>query len=302
MQALGVRSLEGLNLRESLEVLRRQAVRGNDSPSQVTSASPAPRPATPAAPAPQSQAAAARPATAAPTSRIAPAPPRYFDEEDDEEEFTYTIDEEELEAAVAGDGAYGLNDGMPAPIGRAGEDYDELDDLDLDDVPDFGPSAAAPSAPPSRRATGHPAAPTSAPTPAVPPAQVEAAAPASLAAGLIARLRATQPGGGLSSQQRKAYQNIVVAELGETRAAGLIKGVWGLTPDRLGTEQVDELLSWGKRDTFADEATQVLAELRAERQRANGAAATPPAAGPAPRAATRTRSSAPRPPEDGGGF
>jgi hypothetical protein len=228
----------------------------------------------------------------------APEPPRYFDEEDDEEEFTYTIDAEDLEAELAGDGAYGLNDGMPAPIGRAGEDYGELDDLDLDDVPDFGPPAAAPAASPSRRAAGRP----SAPAPAAPAAQAEAAAPASFAAELITRLRATHPGGGLSSQQRKAYQNIVVAELGETRAAGLIKGIWGLTPDRLGAEQVDELLSWGKRDTFADEATQVLAELRAERERANGAAATPPATSPGPRAATRTRSSTPRPPADDGGL
>jgi hypothetical protein len=71
----------------------------------------------------------------------------------------------------------------------------------------------------------------------------------------------------MSSQQRTAYRNIIGNELGETRAAGLVRGIWNVTPERLGAEQADELLSWGKRDTFADEATQVLAELRAERER-----------------------------------
>ena len=256
MQRLGVRSLEGLNLREALEALRRQTLRAEDD---AASAKPVP-------------------STSRPSS-AQEEPPHYFEEED-EPDMTFT---------VAGDDE--PEDELPYEEGAAGGWDNDADDLD--DVPDFGPpptSRRAPSAghtptpPPSRPARGVPPGPHSEP--------VEHAAPATgentRAAQLLTRLRAAQGGGVPTSQQRTAYRNIIVQEVGETMATALVRGVWRVTPERLGPEQMDELLSWGKQDTFSDDAQIVIAELRAERERAATAApADSGAARPAARPRTR---------------
>jgi hypothetical protein len=301
MQRLGVRSLEGLNLRESLELLRRQALRDDD---ELPTPAPAPVSAPPAA-------ARAAAATAAPASRPAAAaqqPAPYFDEED-EPELTFTIDgDDELDDDY---GAYPIGNGATEPVPAGENEYEEVDELELDDVPDFGPPPAAAGSSGRRIPAGRgPAASPAAKPPAASAAAAAApAAPVSAASELIAHLRAAHPGGAMSSQQRKAYQNIVVDELGETRATGLIKGIWNVSPDRLGTEQADELLSWGKRETFADEVTQVLAELRAEREQERGAGGTAGsggssarATGSAPRGGTQTRTPGSRTPSGGGGY
>ncbi len=295
MQRLGVRSLEGLNLRESLELLRRQAVRG-DEPAPATESGPAPAAPTSAGrPAPVRLAAPARPSGAPPAAPQS-APAYGFDEEE-EPELTFTIDgDEELDEAFGG---YSTGSGTPAG-GADSEDYDtleELDELDLDDVPDFGPPAPAHT--PAARRKSAPAGSTAAP-PA--PEPERPGAPASAAGELIARLRGAHAGGVMSGQQRTAYRNIVVNELGEARAAGLVRGLWNVTPERLGAEQADELLSWGKRDTFADEATQVLAELRAERERERGAGDGSPTGGAASRQGARGRPAARRASDTAGGF
>jgi hypothetical protein len=92
-----------------------------------------------------------------------------------------------------------------------------------------------------------------------------------------------------------AYRNIVVRELGDGDARALVQGIWHVTPDRLGGEQLDALVSWGKRDTFAEEAALVLAVLQEERERnenAADAAATPTDAAPTPRATPQTSGTA----------
>jgi hypothetical protein len=65
--------------------------------------------------------------------------------------------------------------------------------------------------------------------------------------------------------QKSAYRNIIQNELGEQDARALVQGLWRAPAERLGAEQLDALLSWGKRETFGEEAQLVLAELRAER-------------------------------------
>ena len=264
MQKLGVRSLEGLNLREALEALRRQTLRNGGS--EFASSTTGPTPDRPAA---------SVPPRATPT-RNAPAPaapPRYFEEED----------EPDVEFSVAGsDEAEETDEGdeLPPYEESAPNEWD-ADDDDLDDVPDFGPPPVSHRGPASGRA------PHSTPRPAPAP-PVDDAPPVSrgdpAVADLLARLRAAQGGGTPSSQQRTAYRNIIVNEIGEATATYLVRGIWRVTPERLGPEQMDELLSWGKQDTFSDDARKIVTQLRAERAAEENGSAT---ARPAPR--TRTR-------------
>lgn len=256
MQRLGVRSLEGLNLREALEALRRQNLRADE---------PEPAAAAPVLP-------------AARTSQPA-VPPRYFEEED-EPEITFMVDgtppRDADEFALAGD---------ESPTGADDLSEDELDELDLDDVPDFAPPASRSAPAPAARAAAKPVArrdtaDSAARVSAVPSGDETGAA-------ILARLREATGGGAASGQQRTAYGNIIVRELGEAKAAALVRGVWRVPPERIGPEQMAELLSWGKRDTFGDEVALVLAELRAERDRAQAneepGAPRPNGVAPAPR-------------------
>jgi hypothetical protein len=97
----------------------------------------------------------------------------------------------------------------------------------------------------------------------------------SQAARTIAKLRATHPGGIATADRQGAFANIIVAELGEPNAAALVRGLWKLSPEKLGPEQLDALIRWGKNDTFSEEAEEVLATLRAEqRARTSGASST----------------------------
>ena len=268
MERLGVRSLEGLNLREALEALRRQAVRGDAAP-----AAPAPPPAR-----------AAAPASTPPARESAPAEPRYFDEEDDLD-VTFTVDGDEvIEEEFAPYGASGPGDG---------DVLDDIEELDLDDVPDFGPP---PSASRGRTSTTRRAATPARPQPESTAAEEPPAGPDVTGASgdraralqLVGQMRSARGGGAPSSHQRTAYRNVVARELGEPEATALVRGLWRTTPDRLSAEQLDALISWGKQDTFSEEATIVLAELRAERARANAAEQPSPASG-APQSAPRGR-------------
>jgi hypothetical protein len=221
MDRLGVRSLAGLNLRESLETLRRQSLQGESSP---------------VAPAASSAPAQARGETLS-------APPDRFDEEDDEA-LIFVEEGEDDEP-------------LPAPsrstAGNKRATADILDD-DLDDVPDFGP-------PPGARSRAAEAAP--------------AEPPPSQAARIINKLRAAHPGGIATADRQSAFANIIVAELGEPNAAALVRGLWKLSPEKLGPEQLDALIRWGKGDTFSEEAEEVLATLRAEqRARTSGASSS----------------------------
>jgi len=275
MERLGVRTLEGLNLREALEALRRQLLRDGD-------AAPDPIPAAaPSAPGPEASS------------------PRYFEEEDGDYEVTFTMDgddalAEELGAYEAARPASGAS----AEAADDLEDPDTLSDLDLDDVPDFGPppSAAhashAAHAPARRNASAKPAPAPSA-APAAPLAQAGGIEPAtSSAAQRVAQLRAIRGGGAPTTHQRSAYRNVVVSELGEPEAIALIRGIWRVNPERLGPDQLDALISWGKQDIFAEEAASVLAALRTARQQATAEDASTSEVTPQP----TPRSRAPQPP------
>jgi hypothetical protein len=221
MDRLGVRSLAGLNLRESLETLRRQSLQGEPSALGAT-ASTAP-------------AQARGEALSVNADR--------FDEEDDEA--LIFIEEGEDDEP------------LPAPsrstAGNRRVAADTQDD-DLDDVPDFGPPPGARS-----RAVESGAAESS----------------LSHAARIIAKLRAAHPGGIATADRQGAFANIIVAELGEPNAAALVRGLWKLSPEKLGPEQLDALIRWGKDDTFSEEAEEVLATLRAEqRARTSGASSS----------------------------
>jgi hypothetical protein len=109
---------------------------------------------------------------------------------------------------------------------------------------------------------------------------------------LLAEMRSARGGGAPSRQQQMAYRNIVVHELGEEKATALVRGIWKTTTDKLQTEQLDALLSWGKKDTFAEEVALVGNALRAERATANaqaGASSEQASTPAAPRTGTRSR-------------
>jgi hypothetical protein len=189
--------------------------------------------------------------TATPTVSSAPAQahgealsakPDRFDEEDDDalifEEETGNPDRNESPAPP-----------RQAPGARKFA-ADAVDD-DLDDVPDFGPPPTARARTPER-----------------------AERPASHSTQIIARLRAALPGGIATADRLTAFTNIIVAELGEPTATALVRGLWKLTPDKLGPEQLDALIRWGKDDTFSAEAEEVLLTLRAEQRARTGAASS----------------------------
>lgn len=269
MDQLGVRSLEGLNLREALEALRRQALRGSAA-------------ATPPVP---TQPAASAPAAAS--------EPRYFDEEDDLD-VTFSVDgDEDLddEGFMSREAGALYDAAAPEPP----DALDELDESDLDDVPDFGPPpSASRSAPASARRSGA-AAQRRSPTPARieenrEQANVGVSGDQTRALQIVGQLRSARGGGAPTSYQRTAYRNVVVRELGEPEAAALVRGLWRTTPERLTAEQLDVLVSWGKQDTFSEEAAMVLTALRAERERATSAEGQQPPAAEAPQSAPRGRS------------
>ena len=197
MEKLNVKSLAGLNLREALEMLRRQALGPLDrDPS----------------PASTSERSAPPPAIPPPTT-----PPHYFDEEDGEFEVTYHLDDDDEES-------------------------------DLESVPDFA------------------AMPTSKKT-------VEAGEDRGRALQIVGQMRKASGGGAATSMQKSAFRNIIQNELGEQDARALVQGLWKAPMERLGAEQLDALLSWGKQETFGEEAQLVLAALRIERASRN----SPPA-------------------------
>ena len=167
MEKLNVKSLKGLNLREALEMLRRQALGGVSSRA-----------------------------------------PYYFDEEDSEFEVTYQLD-------------------------------DDANPSDLESVPDFD---AIPS-----------------------PQAVEVGEARGRALQIVGQMRKASGGGTATSMQKSAYRNIIQNELGEQDARALVLGLWRAPAERLGADQLDALLSWGKQETFGEEAQLVLAALRAER-------------------------------------
>ena len=111
----------------------------------------------------------------------------------------------------------------------------------------------------------------------------------SQAARTIAKLRATHPGGIATADRQGAFANIIVAELGEPNAAALVRGLWKLSPEKLGPEQLDALIRWGKNDTFSEEAEEVLATLRAEQRARTGGASSTAARGQAQGGTTRRR-------------
>jgi hypothetical protein len=83
---------------------------------------------------------------------------------------------------------------------------------------------------------------------------------------IIGQLRQAAGGGTPTPQQRVAYRNIILHELGDQPAKALVQGLWRVGADKLSAEQLDALLSWGKRETFGEEAELVLKALRTERE------------------------------------
>ncbi|HET9110412.1 MAG TPA: hypothetical protein VFN78_06290 [Ktedonobacterales bacterium] len=269
MERLKVRSLNGLNLRETLDLLRRQALREG-------SAEPEPMAAAPAA--------TSQPTTepARPDDLPTPIGVARFDEEEDGPDFELSYpDPDDLPGE---DEEMDIEDFAPQEIGSSAplSDVPDLDDL-------LAPAPAAQPTPAATPAPDAPAAPpTSAPVAASEPAEDGAS---SHAQQLITALRTAHPGGQPSGQQQKAYRNIVVEELGEKKASSIVRALWNVTPDKLSPEQYDQLIRWGKQDTFADEVEQVLEVLRAEWLAQHGGAQTPATA------ATPSRQPAPSAPQ-----
>ena len=266
MDKLGVHSLTGLNLREALEALRRQAV--------LDGATPAP----------------ARPPVA---------PPLAFEEEEDSAAFTGEPemelsypdpaslpdgeDEDSLFAEVAdAEPAHGAT---PAPGPASGP---------LADVPDLGalrrdgrltPASKLP-APAPRRTTPLVEDGKIAETPAAPPIPAPAPpeTPAARAERIIAELRTAHPGGSPSADRRSAFKHAVIDQLTQKGVEGLTVGIWNLPAAQLGPEQIEALISWSKRDEFVEEARAVYKRIQSIPKDAQPPAAEtppPPAAPPA---------------------
>ena len=236
MERLGVRSLDGLNLDEALQALRRQLVRdGDPAPTSPTGAAPV-APATP-------------PPTPPATAPDAPTQGGAFFDEEDGFDVTFTPPDDEAE-----EDAVDLEGGTADHADAFGQE-EEMDELDLEDVPDF----ATPSPAPVRREAAPPA----------PGSRAEGNARAvrqrAHAREVLAKLRAAPTGGAPSRMQLNAYANIVVDQLDAPTAEALVLGVWGAAPQRLGTDQLNALIQWGKEDGFAEEAPAGLALVRAER-------------------------------------
>jgi hypothetical protein len=269
MEQLGVRSLDGLNLDEALGLLRRQLT--------PSSAAPAPSRTTAA---PASGDDASKPLAAAP----APEPPSgtFFDEEDDYDLTVIGTPEEDDDA----ESAYGIAQDEDEERTLAHATDDEPDELRLDEVPDFGAErGATPAASPrahsrsTAEARDHDG-----------PARADALTlpQRARARELVARLRAIPPGGSATRAQHTAFANIVADQLGVAPAAALTQGLWGQAPERLGTDQLNAVIQWGKEDAFAEEAPAVAALLRAEHASAQAGPAPTPSAAPRPtRAAER---------------
>jgi hypothetical protein len=244
MQRLQVRSLDGLDYREALDLLRRQL---------LDDAAPAPAPARAAAAPP--------PPTASASPRAEPAPYR-FDEEDD-----YDITIALAEGAEDGDNG---DDYAGAMDGLADSASDGMMD-DLDDLPDVPDLDAAPLPPPTARRAA-PAATRAATESATPEsATPESATPESAAPPvpergreLLEHFRGITPGSAATPDQIKAYTNLIVGQLDATQAGTLVRGIWGAAPNRIGSDQLYALIRWGKEDAFAEEAPAVLAAIKAE--------------------------------------
>lgn len=285
MEKLGVRSLSGLNLREALESLRRQALLDGVNPA------PASAPRAPAG------------------------PPLAFEEEDDnaalasepEMELSYLDpvslpgDDAESEEDLF-DGEDGAFAPAPAPLSEPPTSAPDLSALRRDAR--LTPASKLPS--PARRSgpLSQESSLAEAPAPPIAPAPEPAPeeTPAQRAERMLAELRAAHDAGAASKHQRDAFANIVVSELTEKGAAALTTAIWNIPPGKLGPEQLDVLISWGKRDDFKQEARAVL--LAAKRVGAPPAASaespetsappTPPARGARP--ATRQRPASPEEP------
>ncbi|HKT39668.1 MAG TPA: hypothetical protein VJR48_14930 [Ktedonobacterales bacterium] len=276
MDRLGVRSLEGLNLREALESLRRQLLGASSHAEPDTEPEPgiAPEPIVD-----NSSSTVTTPPTA---SR--------FEEEDDETIF-YALDEDDELIEEDSAPTHAGNGVNPVASDDALDEIDD-DEIDLDDVPDLSP----PPAPSRSRTTPASRKPTSPARETAAPAH-DAASPSSSSGARtqamrqIGKLRSATGGGTASDYQRNAYRNIVENELGRTRAVALVRGLWRTTADHLTSGQLDALIRWGKEEVFAEEAEQVLAALRAEQQRADqeASSANSPDTPSASRAAPRGR-------------
>lgn len=256
MERLNVRSLNGINLREALDLLRRQATRDGGSAPTATPAAPARMPAPIGAP--------------------------RFDEEDDGPEFEVSYPEpDDLpgDDEFEGEGDFAPHEVAAAPAAAAAS----AALAPLSDVPDLEELLNGAAAAPAEDAL------------------------TTRARAAIASLRVAHPGGEPTTHQRTAYKNIVIGQLGEAKATSVIRGVWDLTPDRIGPEHLDAFIRWGKEDDFAEEVDAALTILRAEyaarlaqeKAGAEASSSSKPASPEAPRRAAQggsTASSAARPP------
>jgi hypothetical protein len=248
MDQLGVRSLEGLNLREALESLRRQLL--GITPNTETGIEEESEP------------------DDVSTIEARTTLPRQFEEEDDETILFTMDDDDELEVdditGSSGDRAF-------ARVSEESVDELDLDDEDDEDDEDNVPDLTPPA--PARQRTSTTARkPRSVvretPIAATDDAPTSSGSLRTQAMRQIGKLRSTTGGGTASDYQRNAYRNIVEHQLGKSKAATLVRGLWRTTVDHLTAGQLDALIRWGKEDEFAVEAVQVLSALQAEQRRA----------------------------------
>jgi hypothetical protein len=281
MERLGVRTLDGLNLREALEMLRRQLVR-DMAPGAVA--------ADPDTSARGRTTARTEPPAEPPSPRHDNPPSgMYFDEEDDFD-ITFAVSGSAMDGSDPA--MNGFDNGFEAEEFAGDDEESPVDELGLEDVPDFdmpAPAAPAPKSPPAQARPKRPAASDDASLDAM-PADSAPLAGRARAREVVAQLRATPAGGQAAQSQLAAFNNIIAGELGSPAANALVKGIWRTAPATLGAEQLHALIQWGKTDAFAEEAQSVLALLRTER-----ASAEPVSDDAAPRQPARpTQPGAPR--------
>jgi hypothetical protein len=79
-------------------------------------------------------------------------------------------------------------------------------------------------------------------------------------------LRELRGSGGVASAGRQtALSNVMDSQLSEQQLLKIIQAVWGInTKRKLKSDQIEELISWGKEDTFLEEAEAMLALIEEE--------------------------------------
>jgi hypothetical protein len=229
MERLGIHSLEGINLRQALEQLRLQVLRERSLPASGASA--------------ESEEAHSAPSSSTPRAaggpQSGPLPRRPAPEAKHGPLLSQVAPQEHATPRPPLAGEVMLDDEEQALMDEAEQDQDEESDLP-------GPPRAPIPIHGERRLVS---------------LQERVKAQALLDRLRRMRGRLNPP----SSDNLKAFRNVVENQLGAQKTAALLQAVWDVSqPEKLSPDQVAECIRWGKDDHFEEEVDMLLSLTAAE--------------------------------------